>query len=220
MSQDRRQALLRDRGGDLAAIVGREDEGIEVLTQALELDPDDFRSRLWLSFVLLRLGEYERAWPHYREVMIEVGRDALGWRGESLRGCSVAMRLDPDHPPLGDWIFGARYIRPLMERAAKVVVESRPSCVRWRIIGVMSRSCMRATRCRTLITRSRRCLCCRNSSQRWNRSPHAHTLRRQPTALSIGGSAYCGMASDWWQLDGSVAGTRMRTSCARCLLPT
>jgi hypothetical protein len=38
--------MLRDRGGDLAAIVGREDECIEVLTKALELDPDDFRSRL------------------------------------------------------------------------------------------------------------------------------------------------------------------------------
>ena len=44
MSQDRRQAMLRDRGGDLAAIVGREDECIEVLTQALELDPDDFHA--------------------------------------------------------------------------------------------------------------------------------------------------------------------------------
>jgi hypothetical protein len=68
MSQDRRQAMLRDRGGDLAVIVGREDECIEVLTQALELDPDDFRSRLGLSFVLLRLGQYERAWPHYRRL--------------------------------------------------------------------------------------------------------------------------------------------------------
>ena len=37
MSQDRRQAMLRDRGGDLAVIVGREDECIEALTQALEL---------------------------------------------------------------------------------------------------------------------------------------------------------------------------------------
>ena len=50
MSQDRRQAMLRNRGGDLAVIVGREEECIEVLTQALELDPDDFRSRLGLSF--------------------------------------------------------------------------------------------------------------------------------------------------------------------------
>jgi tetratricopeptide (TPR) repeat protein len=82
LSQDRRQAMLRKRGGDLAAIVGREDECIEVLTQALELDPDDFRSRLGLSFVLMRLGEYERAWPHYSEVMIEDGRDAPAW-GES-----------------------------------------------------------------------------------------------------------------------------------------
>ena len=34
MSQDRRQAMLRDRGGDLAVIVGREEECIEVLTKA------------------------------------------------------------------------------------------------------------------------------------------------------------------------------------------
>ena len=123
MSPDRRQAMLRERGADLALIVGREDECIEVLTQALELDPDDFRSRLGLSFVLMRLGDYERALPHYSEVMIEDGREAPAWRGEALRGCCVAMRINLDHPALGDWIFGARYIRPLMERAAKVVVE-------------------------------------------------------------------------------------------------
>jgi hypothetical protein len=114
--------MLRERGADLALIVGREDECIAVLTQALELDPDDFRSRLTLSFVLLRLGEYERAWPHYSDAMGEDGRDAPEWLGESLRGCSIATRVDPN-PALGDWIFGARYVRPLMERAAKVVIE-------------------------------------------------------------------------------------------------
>jgi hypothetical protein len=83
---------------------------------------NDFRSRLTMSFVLLRLGQYERAWPHHSEAMTEDGRDALPWLGRSLKGCTIAMRVDPD-PALGDWIFGARYIRPLMERAAKVVVE-------------------------------------------------------------------------------------------------
>jgi hypothetical protein len=122
MSQDRRQAMLCQRGADLAVIVGREDECIAALTQALELDPDDFRSRLTLSFVLLRLGQYERAWPHYSEAMGEDGRDAPEWLGQSLKGCAIAMRVDPD-PALGDWSFGARYVRPLMDRAAKVVVE-------------------------------------------------------------------------------------------------
>ena len=61
MSQDRRQAMLRQRGADLAVIGGREDECIAALTQALELNPDDLRTRLNLSVVLLRLGHHHRA---------------------------------------------------------------------------------------------------------------------------------------------------------------
>jgi hypothetical protein len=173
-----------------------------------------------LSFVLMRLGEYERAWPHYSEVMIEDGRGAPAWGGESLRGCSIAMRVNPIHPALGDWIFGARYIRPLMERAAKVVVEVptklRSMAHNWSDIEVVHEgdpmpdidyevtAMFMLPAFKTTLESIPPCPYITAPADRVE-----YWRQRLPR-----------MAGDWWQLDGPVAGTRMRASCARCLLPT
>ena len=121
-SHDRRQRMLAERGARLSMLVGRERQCIEDLSRAVEIDPDDFRSRLTMAFVMLRQGRYAEAWPHYSRAMTDEPRDAPLWEGEPLEGRSIAIRFD-SKLGLGDWLFGARYVRPLTERAARVVLE-------------------------------------------------------------------------------------------------
>jgi hypothetical protein len=146
--------MLATRGGDLAMVVGREDDCLAALGEAVEIDPDDFRSRLTMSFVLLRLGRYAEAWPHYSLAMTDEARDSWLWDGsEPLAGKSIAVRYDRELG-LGDWIFGARYVRPLAEIAERVVLEVPAKLKSLRSTGPMSFT--RASQRPRRITKSRR----------------------------------------------------------------
>jgi hypothetical protein len=109
------------RGNRFSANISRSSDAIAALEHAVALNPDDPHSKLRLAFVLLRQGAYERAWPIYTSAMFDEPLLTRSWCGEDLSGLSLAIRIGP--PGLGDWISTMRFVRPLAQVAAKVVLE-------------------------------------------------------------------------------------------------
>jgi hypothetical protein len=119
-SEDRALGWAR-RGNRLSANVARSNEAVTALERAVEINPDDPHTRLRLAFVLLRQGQYERAWPQYRIAMFDPSRGTAVWSGEDLSGLSIAIRLPRGPVALGEWVFAVRYVHRLAQVGAVVM---------------------------------------------------------------------------------------------------
>ena len=112
---------------------GKYQEAIEAYSKALSLRHDYPKGHTNLSQAYLVLGDYPRGWAEYEwrlEVPSIVGTrkfDRPRWDGSDPAGKTIFL-----HPEqgFGDMIQFVRFIPRLIERGAKVILESPPELVR------------------------------------------------------------------------------------------
>jgi tetratricopeptide (TPR) repeat protein len=136
-----RRAIEADSGyrdvlsnlGLLTAFRGHS-EGIRILEEILEHDPDSAEAHWNLGVALLRLGDYARAWPEYewrwdREKFTSAKRGfpQPHWRGEQLSGKTILLHAEQG---FGDTLQFARYVPLVEERGGRVVLEVQPALQR------------------------------------------------------------------------------------------
>lgn len=109
---------------------GEDEEAERLYRQALEVDPGQDDSAYCLSLVLLRQGRYAEAWPlHERRRGVPRVRTPSAkphwpeWRGEDIAGKRVAVIGEQG---FGDQIMLARFLNPLRERCAEVILACGP----------------------------------------------------------------------------------------------
>lgn len=106
--------------------LGEWDAALAMLTEALQLVPDDAVLRFNRSLVLLQLGRWREGWGEHewrhRVPGLALGRDALdspSWEGESLVGRHVVVNPEQG---LGDEVMLARFVADLAARGASVTL--------------------------------------------------------------------------------------------------
>lgn len=111
--------------------LGRYNEALVSLSEAITSDPDNAEAHVISSFVHLLLGQYDEGWREF-EWRLEAG-DGLGrrylalprWTGKELvEGKTVLLRAEQG---LGDTLQFIRYAPLLAARGARVVAEVDPS---------------------------------------------------------------------------------------------
>jgi len=93
---------------------------------------------MMLAFVLLRAGDFRRAWRFWRDQIEAAYRDPNGcwpvadpWLGdEDIAGRRVLVRIGPGGDGLGDLTFFWRYVPLLAARGARVSLEVPTKLVR------------------------------------------------------------------------------------------
>ncbi len=89
--------------------------------RALKIDPDYRRAKFYLGQLYLAEGDYARAWPllEHRYVPGHQGAGPPRWKGENLRGKTIAVTLEAG---LGDQLQFARFVPLLRSRGGRVVL--------------------------------------------------------------------------------------------------
>jgi hypothetical protein len=98
------------------------------LAKAERVRPDHGPTRLQRAFTTLIQGARDSGWRDFEARGVpRPNRGARAWRGESLEGASIAVRMEQG---LGDLFHFVRYVRRLeLLGASRVVVECPPSVV-------------------------------------------------------------------------------------------
>jgi tetratricopeptide (TPR) repeat protein len=122
---------LHNRGNVLRAM-NRNDEAIQCFQAALALQPDDAEARLHLAMSRLLEGDYAAAWPDYqwrwktrqyaphRRPFVQP--EWLGHR--ALTGQTILIHAEQG---FGDTLQFCRYVAPLRDLGATVVLEVQPA---------------------------------------------------------------------------------------------
>lgn len=113
----------------------RPEQARDLLQDGLARHPDSPEIHWNLALILMRLGEMEKAWPHYEwrwrtsafaPYRRDFGRPA--WNGVApLAGCTVLVHAEQG---FGDAIQFARFVPELVRRGARVVLECRRGLAR------------------------------------------------------------------------------------------
>ena len=115
--------------GIVAGQRGDLDAALQAFDRALAIQPDNPRAHFNKSNILLLRGEWEQGWPEYewRWQLAEfapwkaVAPAGSPWLGEqALRGKSILLRCEQG---FGDTLQFSRYVKPLAERGARVILE-------------------------------------------------------------------------------------------------
>jgi tetratricopeptide (TPR) repeat protein len=119
--------------GLVLAAKGRFQDAIDAYRSAIALKPDYAKAHAHLSLVYLLLGDFAHGWAEYEwrlEIPAAVGTRRFGrprWDGGELAGRTILIYPEQG---FGDIIQFARYIPPLADRGAKVILESAPELLR------------------------------------------------------------------------------------------
>lgn len=143
---DAERAMLRAIAADPNAVFARRSlgmlhvdmhrvpSGVEEFDKALALDPDDAAAHSMKGEALLWLGDYPAGWSEFswrwRSEFRRYQPDEPYplWNGsESLQGKRIMLRGEVG---LGDFLMFARYVEPLQQRGATVVVYAHPALLR------------------------------------------------------------------------------------------
>jgi tetratricopeptide (TPR) repeat protein len=132
-------ALAIDRGfrmvfnnlGTTLSALNRHEEAIACFQSARELEPDSPQPVFNESIAHLALGDFARGWPGYEsrwrvlELKIKARDFAKPmWDGTAdISGKTILLHAEQG---LGDMIFFARFVRLVVERGARVVLEVQP----------------------------------------------------------------------------------------------
>lgn len=131
------EAVLRRQPGNLDALIGLASalteqgfaaESGKLLEEALSRQPSNPRARSAYAALLLRSGDFARAWDYYESRSQAAfttnpnqrGIEAPRWQGESLRGKTLLITREQG---LGDELMFASIIPEMISDAARVIVE-------------------------------------------------------------------------------------------------
>lgn len=113
---------------------GKPDEAIAAFRNVIALQPDLAEAHANLALVLLSIGNYEQGWEEYewrrKCSALSIARTeftAPEWTGESLTHRRLLLHTEQG---LGDAIQFARFIPPLIPRAAKIILQCQPPLAR------------------------------------------------------------------------------------------
>jgi tetratricopeptide (TPR) repeat protein len=106
------------------------DEALQAFERVLAIQPENPRAHFNKANILLLLGDWEEGWRHYewRWQLAEFAawRSASPsrplWSGQPLQGKTVLLRCEQG---LGDTLQFCRYVKPLAERGAHVILEAQ-----------------------------------------------------------------------------------------------
>lgn len=123
----------RNRGVALHALA-RDEEAIAAYRRAIALQPGDAEAHWNLGHALLRAGRAAEAWPEYEwrwKKLDHAGLDARvpgpRWNGtEPLAGRTLLVHAEQG---IGDTLLAVRWIAPLAQLGANVVLEVQPRLV-------------------------------------------------------------------------------------------
>jgi len=108
--------------GALQACLQQDEQAESSYRRALQIEPENAKAKFNLSYILLRQGRMEEAWPYYeaREQIQHLTRFFISprWQGETLRGKSIVVGFEAGH---GDMIQFCRYAPLLKQGGAKHV---------------------------------------------------------------------------------------------------
>lgn len=129
LDQDPQLVDCRLNLGILLRNAGRPQEARPVLEAGLALAPDRVDLQWALGLTLLTLGDYAAGWPYYerRREVFGTSRPNLPvpeWSGEPLTGKRIAIFPEQG---VGDAIQFARFLSPLVEQGARVLLLCKPS---------------------------------------------------------------------------------------------
>jgi len=117
------QAEAYNNFGSVLLKQGKLDEAAARYRQALSLKPDYAEPELGLAICHLTVGDYERGWPAYEARLRANGflppPGIPRWKGEALSGRTLLVVAEQG---LGDMIQFLRYLRPLKELGARVIL--------------------------------------------------------------------------------------------------
>ncbi|MGP0093127.1 MAG: tetratricopeptide repeat protein [Xanthobacteraceae bacterium] len=126
-------------GGMYAHLMRLEDAAGE-FAAALAIEPDLHDAHIKLGVVLLGLGRWREAFPHYEWRWADTPypprpyRMFPKWRGEDLSGKTVLLYAEQGY---GDEIMSLRFVEPVKGIADRVILETRPTMQRLaRTMGV------------------------------------------------------------------------------------
>lgn len=128
LAQEPRDNEVLHAMGAFRHLFGQEAEAEAALRAALDVSPDNARTRLALGGVLLAQGRYAEGWPLFEARHDEQGHTKPGltfaeWRGEPLAG--KRLLIWPEEG-FGDQIQFARFAPWLRERGAEVGLLCHP----------------------------------------------------------------------------------------------
>lgn len=118
---------------------GRVDQALECCRRANAIDPVVPEVHMQAAMVHLQRGDFTSAWQEFEwrlrlPAYLRLPATATPpWRGEDLRGRTVHVQYEPG---LSDSILFARFLAPLAQRGAGVVVETHPALLR--LVGRMA----------------------------------------------------------------------------------
>lgn len=108
--------------GALQACLQHDEQAESSYRTALQIEPENAKAKFNLSYILLRQGRMEEAWPYYeaREQIQHLTRFFVAprWQGETLQGKSIIVGFEAGH---GDMIQFCRYVPLLKQRGARHV---------------------------------------------------------------------------------------------------
>lgn len=125
--------VLRHTLAAVLALADRVPESLDVLNEALALDPSNPKTRALRSVALLTLGHFEEGWNDFEFRLADPafrGHDVPGiprWRGETIPGTLLLNGWTEGH---GDCIQGIRFAAEARRRVGSTVLLCPPSLAR------------------------------------------------------------------------------------------
>ena len=118
--------------GATLALLGRDNEAVDVYRHVLELDPEHIAGHLNLAYSLLATGKYSEGWEHFEWRLKRLPPDLLPpWPmlhknslGKHPAGASIMVHCEQGY---GDTIQFSRFLPLLAEAGYRVVVSCQPA---------------------------------------------------------------------------------------------
>lgn len=121
-------SVLADLGSVL--LLQGKPTGLELLKEAIELEPENAAAHWSLAAALLRFGRYREAWPEFewrwkwsRFQSHARNFNCPQWKGEELNGATILLHAEQG---LGDTLQFVRYAPLVAAKGGRVILEVQP----------------------------------------------------------------------------------------------